>query len=181
MIRRSLLWLWSRRNRPAEFTFPGALRQAKRILILMPSSAEGLRQSEFFLTHVPRAFPKTDVTLLYPAKTMTARFYNPFGFHVVVPTSSQMGWWGAPRKKFLRELFQKPFDILIVLDREPSVFLAAVTISSGIPVRLGLPYGLGQPYVTVELRHGREQADLKTEFILFIEMIRRLAAPPASA
>jgi len=44
-------------------------------------------------------------------------------------------------------------------------------------MRLGLPNGMGEPYVTVELRHGREQADIKTEFILFIEMIRRLAAP----
>jgi hypothetical protein len=180
MIRRWLLWWWTRRDSRAEFTFPGVLRQAKRILILMPSSPESSRQSEYFLSHVPRAFPKVDVTLLYPPKSMTARFYNPFGFHAVVPASSQVGWWGIPRKKFLLKLFEKPFDILITLDREPSVFLAAVMASSGTPVRLGLPNGMGVPYVTVELRHGREQADIKTEFILFIEMIRRLAAPTAA-
>ena len=177
MIRRCLLWWWTRRDKRAEFTFPGALRTARRVLILMPSTQEGSRQSEFFLTHVPRAFPKSEVTLLYPPKSLTARFYNPYGFHAVVPSSSQVGWWGNPRKKFLQKLFEKPFDVLITLDREPSVFLAAVMATSGTPMRLGLPNGMGEPYVTVELRHGREQADIKTEFILFIEMIRRLAAP----
>ena len=178
MIRRWLLWWWTRRDNHSEFTFPGALRDARRVLILMPSSQEGSRQSEFFLTHVPRAFPKSEVTLLYPPRSLTARFYNPYGFHAIVPSSSQVGWWGIPRKKFLRTLFEKPYDVIITLDREPSVFLAAVMVSSQTPVRLGLPNGMGAPFVTVELRHGREEADIKTEFILFIEMIRRLAAPP---
>jgi hypothetical protein len=45
-------------------------------------------------------------------------------------------------------------------------------------VRIGLPDGPGAPFVNVELRHGREKADIKTEFILFVEMIRKLASPP---
>ena len=80
-----------------------------------------------------------------------------------------------PRKKFTATLIAKPFDVLITLNREQSVFFGAVTVQSGAPVRMGLPNGMGDPFVNVELRHGRETADIKTEFILFIDMIRKLA------
>lgn len=177
-LRKWILWWWSRKEEPAEFRFPQALQDAKRVLILMPASAEGLRQSEVFLSRVPRIFPKTHVTLIYPPKSMVARFYNPYGFESIVPESKQVGWLGIPHKRFLKKVFEKPFDITISLNREPSVFFGIMTIASKAPVRIGLPDGPGGPFVNVELRHGREQADIKTEFILFVEMLRKLAAPP---
>lgn len=178
LVRRWLLWWWARKEEPAEFRFPQALHDAKRVLILMPEAADALRQSEAFLSRVPRIFPKIHVTLIYPPKSMVARFYNPYGFECVVPDSRQVGWLGVPRKGFLAKLFEKPYDIVISLNRSASVFSGAMTIASKAPVRIGLPDGMGGPWVNVELRHGREQADVKTEFILFVEMIRKLAAPP---
>ena len=178
IIRRWLLWWWARKDDPVEFRFPQAVQNAKRVLILMPEAAEALRQSEVFLSRVPRIFPKTHVMLIYPPKSMVARFYNPYGFQSVVPDSRQVGWLGIPRKKFLKQLFEKPYDVVISLNRTASVFFGVMTIASKAPVRIGLPDGMGGPFVNVELRHGREQADLKTEFILFVEMIRKLAAPP---
>lgn len=179
LIRRWLLWWWARRDQPSEFRFPQALRDAKRVLILMPAAIDAMRQSEVFLSRVPRAFPKSHVTLLYPPNSMVARFYNPHGFQCVVPDSKQVGWLGVPRRRFLRKMFEKPYDVLISLNREPSVYLGAMTISSKAAVRIGLPDGMGKPFVNVELRHGRERADIKTEFILFIEMIRKLASEPS--
>ena len=175
MIARFLLTWLARRNVPAEFTFPKALRDAKRVMILMPSVNEALRQAEVFLSRVRRVFPKAEITLLYPPRTMVARYYNPFGFKNVVPEKKDVWWWGLPRKKFTATLIAKPFDVLITLNREQSVFFGAVTVQSGAPVRMGLPNGMGDPFVNVELRHGRETADIKTEFILFIDMIRKLA------
>jgi hypothetical protein len=109
---------------------------------------------------------------------MVARFYNPYGFESIVPESKQVGWLGIPRKSFLKKVFDKPFDIVISLNRPASVFFGIMTIASKAPVRIGLPDGMGGPFVNVELRHGREHADIKTEFILFVEMLRKLAAPP---
>ncbi len=177
-VRRWILWWWARKEVPSEFRFPQALQDAKRILILMPDAVEALRQSEVFLSRVPRIFPKTHVTLIYPPKSMVARFYNPYGFESIVPDSKQVGWLGVPRKSFLKKVFDKPFDIAITLNRSASVFFGIMTIASKAPVRIGLPDGMGGPFVNVELRHGREQADIKTEFILFVEMLRKLAAPP---
>jgi hypothetical protein len=177
-VHRWLLWWWARKDEPSEFRFPQALQNAKRILILMPDAIEALRQSEAFLSRVPRVFPKTHVTLIYPPKSMVARFYNPYGFQSVVPESKQVGWLGVPRKSFLKKVFEKPFDIVITLNRSASVFFGIMTIASKAPVRIGLPDGMGAPFVNVELRHGREKADTKTEFILFVEMLRKLAAPP---
>jgi len=177
-LRQWILWWWSRKEVPAEFRFPGALQDAKRVLILMPDATEALRQSEVFLSRVPRIFPKTHVTLIYPPKSMVARFYNPYGFESIVPDSKQVGWLGIPRGKFLKKVFERPFDITISLNRTPSVFFGIMTIASKAPVRIGLPDGPGEPFVNVELRHGREEADIKTEFILFVEMLRKLAAPP---
>ena len=176
-VRRWLLWWWARKDVPAEFRFPQAVQNAKRLLILMPEATEALRQSEVFLSRVPRIFPKTHVTLIYPPKSMVARFYNPYGFQSVVPDSRQVRWLGVPSKKFMKQLFEKPYDVVISLNRTASVFFGILTIASKAPVRIGLPGGMGGPFVNVELRHGREQADLKTEFILFVEMIRKLATP----
>ena len=181
MIQRWLLWWWARRDQPIEFSFPSALRTAKRVLILMPASNEALRLSEVFLSRVPRVFPKTtEVTLLYPPKAMVARFYKPYGFKSVVPEAGQVGWWGIPRRKFLKDFCAKPYDVMITLNQAPNVFYGAVAVHSRTPVRLGLRGGMGQPFVNVELCHDREKADIKTEFILFIEMIRRLAVPQAA-
>jgi hypothetical protein len=179
MIREWIIHWWARHDRPREFTFPGDLRQARRVLVLMPTAIEAMRQSEFFLARLPQAFPQAKVFLLYPPKSLAPRFYNPYGFEAVVPTASQVGWWGIPRRSFLNDLFRKPYDVLISLNKELTVFHAAVAVGSQTPVRIGLPGGMGHPFVTVELRHGRAAADIKTEFILFVEMIRKLAASPS--
>lgn len=180
MIRRLLLWWWARRCVPSEFTFPKALRDARRVLILMPSQNEALRQSEVFLSRVRQVFPRAEVTLLYPPKTMVARFYNPYRFKIATPEKGDVWWFGIPRKSFVERVLPQPFDVLITLNREESVFFAAVTILSQTPVRIGLPDGMGGPFINVELRHGRDTDDIKTEFILFIDMIRRLASSSPS-
>ncbi len=181
MIRRLLLWWWARRNVPSEFTFPKALRDARRVLILMPSQNEALRQSEVFLSRVRQVFPRAEVTLLYPPKTMVARFYNPYRFKIATPEKGDVWWFGIPRKSFVKRVLPQPFDVLITLNRTESVFYAAVTMLSQTPVRIGLPDGMGDPFINVELRHGRDTADIKTEFILFIDMIRRLATTETAA
>lgn len=178
LVRQWILWWWARKEVPSEFRFPSALQDARRVLILMPDAADALRQSEVFVSRVPRIFPKTHVTLIYPPKSMVARFYNPYGFQSIVPEPKQVGWLGIPRKSFLKKVFEKPFDVTISLNRASSVFFGIMTIASKAPVRIGLPDGMGGPFVNVELRHGREEADIKTEFILFVEMLRKLAAPP---
>lgn len=179
MIRRWILWWWARKSVPAEFSFPQALRDAKRVLLLMPSSVEALREVEVFLSRLPRVFPRAEVTLLYPPKSMIARFYKPYGFTTIVPGRADVGFFGIPRAKFLATLLEKQFEVLISLNRLPSVFFGVITVSSKAPVRLGLPDGMGEPFINVELRHGRENADIKTEFILFVDMLRKLAAVPA--
>lgn len=181
MIRRLLLWWWARRSVPSEFTFPKALRDARRVLILMPSQNEALRQSEVFLSRVRQVFPRAEVTLLYPPKTMVARFYNPYRFKIATPEKGDVWWFGIPRKSFVRRVLPQPFDVLITLNRAENVFFAAVTMLSQTPVRIGLPNGMGDPFINVELRHGRDTTDIKTEFILFIDMIRRLATTQAAA
>lgn len=181
MIRRWIIRWWAHRDRAVEFEFPGVLRRARRVLILMPDRLEAFRQSDYFLTRLPQAFGKARITLLYPPRSLAPRFYNPHGFRVIVPDDKQVWWWGIPRRRFLNELFEKSFDVVILLNKEQSVFYSAVAVASRTPLRLGLPEGMGKPFVTVELRHGRAGADVKTEFILFSEMIRKLArseAPP---
>ncbi len=175
MIRRWIIRWWAGRDRVQEFEFPGVLRRARRVLILMPEALDAFRQSEYFLTRLTQTFGKARITLLYPPKSLAPRFYNPHGFRIVVPGDKDVWWWGIPRRRFLNELFEKPFDVVISLNKEQSVFYAAAAVASGTPLRLGLPDGLGKPFVTVELRHGRDGADIKTEFILFSEMIRKLA------
>jgi len=181
MIRQWLIRSWARRDTHHEFHFPGDLQQARRVLVLMPTAIEEMRQSEFFLARLPQAFPSGKVTLLYPPKSLAPRFSNPYGYTVVVPTAAQVGWWGMPRRSFLQELFAEPYDVVITLNKESTVFYAAVAIASQTALRIGLPNGMGRPFVTVELRHGRGATDIKTEFILYIEMIRKLAASSAPA
>lgn len=178
MIYRLLIWWLRHRSRPGEFSFPGALLRARRLLVMMPSPKEPFRQAEYFLSRVPRVFPRTKVTLLYPPKSIAATFYNPYGFEVVVPAMGDVGPFGWPRRKLRRRLFAKPFDLVITLDKEPSLFFATLLVKSQTPARIGLPGGLGLPFTSVELRPARRTADPKTEFILFIEMMRKLVAPP---
>jgi len=178
MIHRLLLWWLRYRNRPGEFSFPGALLRARRLLVFIPGPKEPFRQAEYFLSRVPRVFPRTKVTLLYPPRSIAATFYNPYGFEVVVPAVGEVGPFGWPRRKLLRRLFARPFDLIITLDKEPSLFFAAVLVKSQTPARIGLPGGLGVPFTSVELRPARRSADPRTEFILFIEMMRTLVTPP---
>ncbi|MBI3872543.1 MAG: hypothetical protein HY304_05655 [candidate division Zixibacteria bacterium] len=179
MLSRWLIRWFARHDVVREFSFPGDLRQARRILVLMPLALDDLHQSEFFLSRLPQAFPSAKVTLLYPPRTLAPRFYNPYGYKLVVPEAAQVTWWGIPRRAFLGQLFATPYDVIITLNREPTVFHAAVAVASQTPVRIGLSHGMGRPFITVELRHGRGSADLKTEFILFIEMIRKLTVTPS--
>jgi len=179
MIREWLIKWWANKDEPREFTFPGALQTAKRVLVLMPLDLEGMHQSEFFLSRLPQAFPKGKVTLLYPPKSLAPRFYNPYGFIALVPEPSHVRMFDMPKRAFMDKLFETPFDIVIALNKTPTVFYAAIIMSSKTPVRIGLPGGMGKPFVTIELRHGRNGADVKTEYILFVEMLRKLAAPPA--
>jgi hypothetical protein len=181
MIRRWIIRWLARRDQPQEFVFPRALRDARRVLVFMPSETDAFRQAEYFLSRLPQAFERAKVTLLYPPKSLAPRFYNPHGFQVIVPEDKQVWWWGLPRRAFLAKLFEQSCDVLITLDKEPSVFFAAVSVASGTPVRIGLPDGMGRPFVTIELRHGRQSADARTEFILFVEMIRKLAITPAGS
>jgi hypothetical protein len=110
---------------------------------------------------------------------MAPRFSNPYGFTTVVPQSADVGPFGVPKRRFMDRLFETPFDVIIVLNKEQTVFYAAIAMSSRTPARIGLPDGMGKPFVTIELRHGRTEADVKTEYILFVEMLRKLAAPTA--
>jgi hypothetical protein len=178
IIRRWILWWWARKDEAAEFSFPQALRTAKRVLVLMPPSIEAMRDSEVFLSRLPRALPKARVTLLYPPNSIVARFYNPHGYTCVVPESKNVRLFGIPTRKLINKVVEKPFDVVISLNRDESIFYGVMTIASKAPLRIGLPDGMGKPFVNVELRHGRDDADIKSEFILFIEMIRKLAAPP---
>lgn len=181
MIREWIIKWLARGHRPKEFVFPEILRTARRVLVLMPEAMNEFRQAEFFLSRLPQAFADAKVTLLYPPHSLAPRFYNPHGFRVVVPDTKNVWWWNIPRRAFLDELFRTSFDLVIILNKTQSVFYAAVSIASGTPVRIGLPEGMGSPFVTVELRHGREAADTKTEFILFIEMIRKMARTVSQA
>ncbi len=181
MIREWLIKWWARKEEPREFTFPGALQAARRILVLMPLDLEGMHQSEFFLSRLPQAFPRGKVTLLYPPNSLAPRFYNPYGFITLVPERSHVGWFEMPKRAFLDKLFETPFDVVIALNKVPTVFYAAVIMTSKTPVRIGMPGGMDKPFVTIELRHGREHADVKTEYILFVEMLRKLAASPTTA
>jgi len=178
MIRRLLLSWLKYRNHPGEFSFPGALVKARRVLVFMPSLREPFRQAEYFLSRVPRVFARAKVTLLYPPRSIAATFYNPYGFDVVVPSTGDIGPFGWPRRRLLRRLFTKPFDLIITLDKEPNLFFARIMIKSQTPARIGLPGGLGSPFTSVELRPSRQTTDPKTEFILFIEMMRKLVVPP---
>jgi len=179
VIKEWLIKWWANKDEPQEFSFPGALQSAKRILVLMPLDLEGMHQSEFFLSRLPQAFPKAKVTLLYPPKSLAPRFYNPYGFIAMVPEPSHVGMFDVPKRSFLAKLFEAPFDVVIALNKVPTVFYAAVIMSSRTAMRIGMPGGMGKPFVTIELRHGRTEADVKTEYILFVEMLRKLAAPPA--
>ncbi len=178
MIRRLLLGWLKLRVRAGEFSFPGSLIRARRVLVFMPSIKEPFRQAEYFLSRVPRVFPRAKVILLYPPRSIAATFYNPHGFEVIVPTRGDVGIFSWPRRKLLRRLFEKPCDLIITLDKEPSLFFAAILVKSQTAARIGLPGGLGMPFTTVELRPTRKSSDPKTEFILFIEMIRKLITPP---
>jgi len=178
MMRGILLWWLRRQDCPREFTFPGALIRARRVLVFMPSKMEPFRQAEYFLSRMPRVFERAKVTLLYPPKSLAATFYNPYGFEVVVPAAGEVGIFGWPGKKLLRRLFVRPFDLIITLDKEPNLFFAAVMMKSQTAARIGLPGGLGMPFTSVEFRPARATDDPKTEFILFIEMMRKLVTPP---
>ena len=180
MIRQILLWWLRRQNRQLEFSFPGALTRARRVLVFMPSKIEPFRQAEYFLSRMPRVFERAKVTLLYPPKSLAATFYNPYGFDVIVPAVGEVGPFGWPSKKLLRRLFTKPYDLIITLDKESNLFFAAVSMKSQTPARIGLPGGLGKPFTSVEFRPSRTTDDPKTEFILFIDMMRKLVAPPAA-
>ncbi len=181
MIRRLLLWWLRYRIHPEEFSFPSSLARARRVLVLMPTSREALRQVEYFLSRVPRVFPRAKVTLVYPPRSIAATFYNPYGFDVIVPTIGDVGLTGWPRRRFVKNLFPKPFDVVITLNKEPTLFFAALLVKSKTHVRIGLPGGLGMPFTSVELRPSRKGTDPKTEFILFIEMIRKFIIPSAQA
>lgn len=181
MIRRLLLWWLKSRNRPGEFSFPGALLRSRRLMVIMPGSKEPFHQAEYFLSRVPRVFPRAKVTLVYAPQSIAATFYNPYGFEVIVPALGDIGPLGWPRRKLLKRLFVKPFDLVITLDKEPSLFFAALLIKSRTPARIGLPGGLGRPFTSVELRPARRAPDPKTEFILFIEMMRKMTIPPPAA
>jgi|GEM_PF-2765432 len=180
MIRDLIIRWLARRYAPAEFAFPHVLRNARRVMVLMPLSLEAFRLSEYFLSRLPQAFPDAKITLLYPPKSLAPRFYNPHGYRVVVPEPRQVWWFSLPRRAFLEKLFESKFDVIIILNKEPSVFYSAAVMASGTAVRIGLPGGMGAPFVTVELRHGRDDADVKTEFILFVEMLRKMSrvVPP---
>jgi hypothetical protein len=146
----------------------------------MPSAKDALRQVEYFLSRVPRVFPRSKVTLVYPPRSIAATFYNPYGFEVLVPTIGDLGLTGWPRGRFVKKLFTKQFDVVITLDKEPTLFFAALLAKSKTQVRIGLPGALGMPFTSVELRPSRQGADPKTEFILFIEMIRKFIIPAAT-
>lgn len=178
MIRRFLLWWLKTRNQQGEFSFPGALVHCRHLLVIMPGLSEPFRQAEYFLSRVPRVFPRAKVTLLYPPRSIAATFYNPYGFEVIVPAVGDVGPLGWPRHRLLRRLFVKSFDLVITLDKEPSLFCAALLVKSQTPARIGLPGGLGTPFTSVELRPARRAPDPKTEFILFIEMMRKMTMPP---
>ena len=181
MIRRVLLWWLKTRNEAGEFSLPGALIHCRQLMIIMPGPQEPFRQAEYFLSRVPRVFPRAKVTLVYPPRSIAPTFYNPYRFDVVVPAIGDVGPFGWPRRKLLRRLFNKPFDLVITLDKEPSLFFAALLIKSQTPARIGLLGGLGMPFTSVEFRPTRNSPDPKTEFILFIEMMRKMTLPPSPA
>jgi len=175
-VRRWLLWWWARKDVPAEFRFPQAVQNAKRLLILMPEATEALRQSEVS-SHAYREFFPRPMSPDLSSQEHGRAFFTILWIPKCRPRFPASPLAGRPEQEIHEAVVREAVRCRHSLNRTASVFFGILTIASKAPVRIGLPGGMGGPFVNVELRHGREQADLKTEFILFVEMIRKLATP----
>jgi len=141
--------------------FGRRLKKPGRLILLLPSDGNRRREILKEAAGIPKLFPESEICLVSLPDDAVRETARKEGFRSFAPHQMEMSWYGLPRKPFFIRIQNLKGDMVIDLDDSRNCFNAAVSVSSGAPVRIGL-YGLwGPPVHNVEVRSGGSSENSK--------------------
>ncbi|MBI3577905.1 MAG: hypothetical protein HY089_00675 [Ignavibacteriales bacterium] len=137
--------------------FNDAVSQAKRVLVLLPESAQGASSIESVFRFFQQRF-HTNRVLLVGRKDVTASLPRYQGFELITYAPEDLNAWFVPRPELLRKLKKSTFDIAFDLNigfELPSAFLCR---ESKAPLRVSFAKLYADDFYNFQVRTAQTQS-----------------------
>lgn len=137
--------------------FNDAVSRAKRVLVLLPESAQGASSIESVLRFFRQRF-HTNRVLLVARKEIISSLPQYQGFELLSYTAEDLNTWFVPRPELIRRLKKSTFDIAFDLNIDfelPSAFLCR---ESKAPLRVSFAKTHADSFYNFQVRTTQTQS-----------------------
>ena len=139
-------------SRDAVFTLPGALHDGARVLLLDSGDLTDLLFVMPFIVRVRQEVPGAHLGLLCDERTSHLALSCEQFHDVIVAEPAELKPGSAPQKQLQKMLSSEPWDLAILVGRDPDPFRDELAYASGAILRLGPGHPRAYPRLNCEVR-----------------------------
>jgi hypothetical protein len=144
---------WIRRRFHEDIVdFGKHLRSAGRIAVLLPDDASSRKTILTNSDMISGAFPDSEICLISMPDDSVREFARQEGYRSFAPNKTELSWYGFPSSGFFERIKNLRSNVVIDLEPARSCFNAAVSVTSGAPLRFGVFGSWGRPIHNVVVK-----------------------------
>ncbi|MGB8656400.1 MAG: hypothetical protein WCE90_01280 [Candidatus Zixiibacteriota bacterium] len=167
--------------RPQAFSLAEKLKEARSVLICMPSNLNLLATAKDFLTSFADVFEGRKISVLLPFLKTEGYLPSPAGYDVIYPQETDLKAFSIPGELFLHRVRQRGFDVSLDLDLEDGFFNRYLCFKCGVALRIG-PQGRNAfPLYNVQLSIMLDRSDSRETYRVMANMLKDLLPPVCTA
>jgi hypothetical protein len=146
-----LSWSSRRFSESEEFSCARKLKEAKKVLICLPSSMDRFAVAKEALPSLVHVFKEKTILVLLPFLKTNGFLSTPAGYEVIYPLPEDLRAFSIPGETLIQKVKGYQFGISLDLELDDGLFNGYLCLNSGIPIRIGSRKKYAYPFYNVQL------------------------------
>jgi hypothetical protein len=151
LARRFLSWSSRRFFKSEAFSCAQKLKEAKKVLICMPSSMDRFAMAKEELPNLARVFKEKTILVFLPFLKTDGFLSTPSGYEIIYPYPDDLKAFSVPGETLIQKVKGHRFGISLDLELDDGLFNCYMCLNCGIPVRIGSRKRYAYPFYNVQL------------------------------
>jgi len=151
LARRFLNWSSRRFFKSEAFSCAQKLKEAKKVLICMPSSMDRFATAKEALPSLADVFKGKIILVLLPFLKTDGFLSTPPGYEVIYPLHEDLRTFSLPGENLIQKVKGYQFGISLDLELDDGLFNCYLCLNCGIPVRIGPHRKYAYPFYNIQL------------------------------
>jgi hypothetical protein len=151
LARRFLSWSSRHFFKSEAFSCAQKLKEAKKVLICMPSSMDRFAIAKEELPSLAHVFKGKNILVFLPFLKTDGFLSTPAGYEVIYPHQEELRAFSIPGENLIQKVKGYQFGISLDLELDDGLFNCYLCLNCGIPVRIGPQRKYAYPFYNVQL------------------------------